>query len=170
MFQCGRDAAGVGISRADSIHPTRSRPMRTTSSPQGEAQTRRRRLSSAAVVTAACLPVAPAALLSVPAIAQETKPNILVIMADDIGYWNISAYNRGMMGYRTPNIDRIANEGAIFTDTMDSNHALPDGLLSSPGRVQCAPAFSRLGCRGLRKDFRTRTRLSPSWVRHVATC
>ena len=47
---------------------------------------------------------------------QPQKPNILVIMADDIGYWNISAYNRGMMGYRTPNIDRIANEGAIFTD------------------------------------------------------
>ena len=54
---------------------------------------------------------------SVPAAAQQPqKPNILVIMADDIGYWNISAYNRGMMGYRTPNIDRIANEGAIFTD------------------------------------------------------
>ena len=51
-----------------------------------------------------------------PASAQQQKPNILVIMADDIGYWNISAYNRGMMGYRTPNIDRIANEGAIFTD------------------------------------------------------
>src|SRR6266446_1343286 len=52
-----------------------------------------------------------------PAVAQQPqKPNILVIMADDIGYWNISAYNRGMMGYRTPNIDRIANEGAIFTD------------------------------------------------------
>ena len=52
-----------------------------------------------------------------PALAQQPqKPNILVIMADDIGYWNISAYNRGMMGYRTPNIDRIANEGAIFTD------------------------------------------------------
>jgi len=50
-----------------------------------------------------------------PAAAQQ-KPNILVIMGDDIGYWNISAYNRGMMGYRTPNIDRIANEGAIFTD------------------------------------------------------
>ena len=33
-----------------------------------------------------------------------------------MGYWNISVYNRGMMGYRTPNIDRIANEGAIFTD------------------------------------------------------
>ena len=48
--------------------------------------------------------------------SQKQAPNILVIMADDIGYWNISAYNRGMMGYRTPNIDRIANEGAIFTD------------------------------------------------------
>src|SRR5262245_49915678 len=48
--------------------------------------------------------------------AQVQKPNILLIMADDIGYWNISAYNRGQMGYRTPNIDRIANEGAIFTD------------------------------------------------------
>src|SRR5262245_29397119 len=47
---------------------------------------------------------------------QQQKPNILVIMGDDIGYWNISAYNRGMMGYRAPNIDRIANEGAIFTD------------------------------------------------------
>src|SRR6476661_11098731 len=52
----------------------------------------------------------------VPPAAAQQKPNILVIMADDIGYWNISAYNRGMMGYRTPNIDRIANEGAIFTD------------------------------------------------------
>ena len=52
-----------------------------------------------------------------PALAQQPqRPNILVIMGDDIGYWNISAYNRGMMGYRTPNIDRIANEGAIFTD------------------------------------------------------
>ena len=48
--------------------------------------------------------------------AQAQKPNILVIMGDDIGYWNISAYNRGMMGYRTPNIDRIASEGGIFTD------------------------------------------------------
>ena len=47
---------------------------------------------------------------------QPQKPNILVIMADDIGYWNISAYNRGQMGYHTPNIDRIANEGAILTD------------------------------------------------------
>jgi arylsulfatase A-like enzyme len=48
--------------------------------------------------------------------AQQKKPNILVIFGDDVGYWNISAYNQGMMGYRTPNIDRIAHEGALFTD------------------------------------------------------
>jgi arylsulfatase A-like enzyme len=57
-----------------------------------------------------------ALMIAAPASAQQQKPNILVIMGDDIGYWNISAYNRGMMGYHTPNIDRIANEGAIFTD------------------------------------------------------
>jgi arylsulfatase len=44
------------------------------------------------------------------------KPNILFIMGDDIGWFNISAYNLGIMGYRTPNIDRIAKEGALFTD------------------------------------------------------
>ena len=73
-----------------------------------------------------------------PAKAQTQKPNILVIMADDIGYWNISAYNRGMMGYRTPNIDRIANEGAIFTDYYGpSNPARPVAPRSSPARVRC---------------------------------
>ena len=46
----------------------------------------------------------------------QGKPNILIIWGDDIGQFNISAYNRGMMGYKTPNIDRIANEGALFTD------------------------------------------------------
>ena len=45
-----------------------------------------------------------------------SKPNILIIWGDDIGWFNISAYNHGLMGYRTPNIDRIAKEGAMFTD------------------------------------------------------
>jgi arylsulfatase A-like enzyme len=48
--------------------------------------------------------------------AEDKKPNILVIWGDDIGYWNVSAYNQGMMGYKTPNIDRIAKEGMLFTD------------------------------------------------------
>ncbi len=53
--------------------------------------------------------------LVTPVQAQD-KPNILVIFGDDVGMWNISAYSMGMMGYRTPNIDRIAAEGALFTD------------------------------------------------------
>ena len=46
----------------------------------------------------------------------EKKPNILIIWGDDIGWSNLSCYNLGLMGYRTPNIDRIAREGALFTD------------------------------------------------------
>ena len=52
----------------------------------------------------------------VPAQAADQKPNILIIWGDDIGQFNVSAYNMGMMGYQTPNIDRIAKEGALFTD------------------------------------------------------
>ncbi|MFO1023487.1 MAG: sulfatase-like hydrolase/transferase, partial [Planctomycetales bacterium] len=57
--------------------------------------------------------------MAVAATAQASgkKPNILVLWGDDIGVHNISAYNHGIMGYRTPNIDRIAKEGALFTDS-----------------------------------------------------
>ena len=48
--------------------------------------------------------------------ANKQKPNILILWGDDIGWWNISYNNRGQMGYRTPNIDRIGNEGGSFTD------------------------------------------------------
>src|SRR5262245_56679573 len=48
--------------------------------------------------------------------SAQDKPNILVIWGDDIGTWNISYNIRGMMGYQTPNIDRIAREGLAFTD------------------------------------------------------
>src|ERR1700742_1409674 len=47
---------------------------------------------------------------------KTDKPNILILWGDDIGWFNVSAYNHGVMGYRTPNIDRIAKEGAMFTD------------------------------------------------------
>lgn len=56
-----------------------------------------------------------------PTPAAGGKPNILVIFGDDIGVPQVSAYTMGMMGYRTPNIDRIANEGAIFTDAYGQN-------------------------------------------------
>ena len=54
--------------------------------------------------------------VATPTWAADKKPNILVIMSDDVGILNISAYHQGLMGGRTPNIDRIANEGARFTD------------------------------------------------------
>jgi arylsulfatase A-like enzyme len=61
--------------------------------------------------------VAVLTLAATPLAAQEQdQPNILIIWGDDIGWYNISAYNLGVMGYRTPNIDRIAREGALFTD------------------------------------------------------
>jgi arylsulfatase len=55
------------------------------------------------------------AALALPAAAQD-KPNILVIWGDDVGRSNISAYTHGLVGYKTPNIDRIAREGMMFTD------------------------------------------------------
>ncbi|MGO7988118.1 arylsulfatase [Rhizobium leguminosarum] len=89
--------------------------MSSKSNRQGYNATRRQILlagGSAIALTAFC-PIA-----GIPALAQAgaKKPNILVIFGDDIGWWNTSAYNRGQMGYQTPNIDRIADEGAMFTD------------------------------------------------------
>ncbi|NKQ87618.1 arylsulfatase [Rhizobium sp. UPM1133] len=95
-----------------------------------------------------------------PAHAAETtskKPNILVIWGDDIGIHNISAYNLGMMRYRTPNIDRIAKEGALFTDAysqqsctagrasfITGEHPFRTGLLTigMPGSPQGIPEWA----------------------------
>jgi len=64
--------------------------------------------------TALAITLTASSLLATTAIASDT-PNFLIIWGDDIGYWNVSAYNQGMMGYETPNIDRIASEGMLFT-------------------------------------------------------
>ena len=69
----------------------------------------------------------------------EPQPNILVIWGDDIGWYNISAYNLGVMGYKTPNIDRIAREGALFTDYTASRAAPPGAPPSSPASRRSAP-------------------------------
>src|SRR5208337_4766381 len=62
--------------------------------------------------------IATAALMctAAPLQAQEKKPNILVIMGDDIGWFNIGAYHRGIMSGKTPNLDKLASEGMLFTD------------------------------------------------------
>jgi arylsulfatase len=70
---------------------------------------------SAIAASSALIPAAQAQPLPSAGVSGR-KPNILILWGDDIGYWNLSAYNQGMMGYKTPNIDRIAKEGALFTD------------------------------------------------------
>jgi hypothetical protein len=59
-----------------------------------------------------------AGLFNNPSYAQapQQKPNIVVIMGDDIGIWNIGAYHRGLMAGKTPNLDAIAKQGMLFTD------------------------------------------------------
>ena len=70
----------------------------------------------------------------------QKKPNILVIWGDDIGISNLSCYSDGLMGYRTPNIDRLAKEGMTFTDSTASRAAPRAAPRSSPGRAASAPA------------------------------
>src|SRR4051794_10138130 len=73
-------------------------------------------VAAAALTSAAMAQTQKAAPAVAPSLASGRKPNILVIFGDDIGQSNISAYTFGLMGYRTPNIDRIAREGMMFTD------------------------------------------------------
>jgi len=68
-----------------------------------------------------------------------TQPNILVIWGDDIGISNLSCYSRGLMGYFTPNIDRIADEGMLFTDSYGEQSCTEAGHRSSPARACTAP-------------------------------
>jgi len=71
--------------------------------------------------------------------SHAKKPNILIILGDDIGWFNISAYNMGIMGYRTPNIDRIAKEGALFTDWYGQQSCTAGVPPSSPASRRSAP-------------------------------
>jgi len=77
---------------------------------------RRSQARTIAVVSAAMLAALTAAAAPARAQAPGKKPNIVVIMGDDIGMWNIGAYHRGMMAGRTPNLDKLAAEGMLFTD------------------------------------------------------
>lgn len=76
------------------------------------------------------------------------KPNILVIFGDDIGQANISAYTRGVVGYRTPNIDRIANEGAIFTDYYAENSCTAGRSTFITGQSPRRTGLSKVGIPG----------------------
>jgi len=76
------------------------------------------------------------------------KPNILVIFGDDIGIFNISAYNRGMMGYRTPNIDRLAEEGMLFTDAYGEQSCTAGRSAFITGQSPLRTGLTKVGVPG----------------------
>ena len=79
---------------------------------------------------------------------SERKPNILFIMADDIGWFNISAYNLGIMGYRTPHIDRIAREGALFTDFYGQQSCTAGRAAFITGQAPIRTGLTKVGLPG----------------------
>ncbi len=91
-----------------------------------------------------------------PALAQAKKPNILVIWGDDIGYWNVSAYNQGMMGYKTPNIDRIAKEGALFTDWYGQQSCTAGRASFITGQVGFRTGLLKVGLPGAKEGLQAR--------------
>ena len=90
--------------------------------------------------------------------AQETgkKPNILIIWGDDIGYWNISAYNQGMMGYKTPNIDSIAKEGALFTDYYGQQSCTAGRAAFITGQSPFRTGLLKVGLPGAKEGLQAR--------------
>lgn len=76
------------------------------------------------------------------------KPNIVIIWGDDIGQFNISAYNMGMMGYKTPNIDRIAKEGALFTDWYGQQSCTAGRAAFITGQSPIRTGLTKIGLPG----------------------
>jgi len=88
--------------------------------------------------------------------AQQKKPNILIIWGDDIGYWNVSAYNQGMMGYKTPNIDRIAKEGALFTDWYGQQSCTAGRAAFITGQSGFRTGLLKVGLPGAKEGLQAR--------------
>jgi len=89
-----------------------------------------------------------ATVISLSARAADNKPNILVIFGDDIGQANVSAYAKGVMGYRTPNIDRIAKEGMIFTDYYAEQSCTAGRSSFITGQCTLRTGLSKVGMPG----------------------
>jgi arylsulfatase len=87
------------------------------------------------------------------AFAKTDKPNILVIWGDDIGQTNVSAYSKGMMGYRTPNIDRIAEEGMIFTDYYGEQSCTAGRSSFITGQSVFRTGLSKVGLPGAKEGL-----------------
>ncbi len=93
-------------------------------------------------------------LSPVVAAAAQDKPNILIIWGDDIGQSNISAYTMGLVGYRTPNIDRIAREGMIFTDYYGEQSCTAGRSSYIMGQSVLRTGLSKVGLPGAEQGIR----------------
>jgi arylsulfatase len=85
--------------------------------------------------------------------AEDKKPNVLVIWGDDIGTWNLSFNNRGMMGYRTPNIDRIATEGVSFTDYYGQQSCTAGRAAFLSGACPVRSGMTKVGLPGAKEGW-----------------
>jgi arylsulfatase A-like enzyme len=85
---------------------------------------------------------------------QGKKPNIVIIWGDDIGQFNISAYNMGMMGYKTPNIDRLAKEGALFTDWYGQQSCTAGRAAFITGQAPIRTGLTKVGLPGAPEGMR----------------
>jgi len=95
-----------------------------------------------------------AVLASSSLLAQQKKPNIVIIWGDDIGQSNISAYSMGMMGYRTPNIDRLAKEGIIFTDYYAEQSCTAGRASFITGQCGLRTGLTKVGMPGAQSGLR----------------
>jgi len=85
--------------------------------------------------------------------AAQDKPNILIIWGDDIGWFNVSAYNLGMMGYKTPNIDRIADAGILFTDAYGQNSCTAGRAAFITGQSPFRTGLLKVGLPGAKEGL-----------------
>ena len=85
--------------------------------------------------------------------AKTEKPNILIIWGDDIGWFNVSAYNRGMMEYKTPNIDKIANDGILFTDAYGQNSCTAGRAAFITGQSPFRTGLLKVGLPGAKEGL-----------------
>jgi hypothetical protein len=91
----------------------------------------------------------------------DGKPNIVVIWGDDIGITNLSCYSDGLMGYRTPNIDRVANEGMRFTDAYGEQRSRSSCGSTSPTCISGPTPSRKVSVRPDGGSRRTTTRTDP---------
>jgi arylsulfatase A-like enzyme len=148
----GHPSSASTHAEAPSISPQKSDSSRTNLTRRGLLQNGTALATASALATAAPVQQAQAQ----PSGTSGARPNILVIMGDDVGYWNISAFHRGVMGYNTPNIDRLAKEGGQLMSYYAQQSCTAGRSAFITGQLPFRTGLSKVGLPGadlgLRKE------------------